>query len=283
MKFTLEFTNYCNFKCYFCPHSYYKKEAKNGNVFNRPKGFISTSMFEKALNLIQNECSFLTIGFFGEQTLHPNFSLFSKEIGKLKCRKELNTNFSSKLTSDLIDAYSQYNRIRISLDALDSVVYGKLCPSNLSSEKQFQNVTQNLIQYLNIENRPPIRIIFVRSDFNIHQENAFVNKWQPLLKKGDVITCKSVLSYGGVVLEGKVGKGSCDIYKRPRRTISWNGDISICHLDVNMSLYVGNLITGIDTKKYEFIREQIRQKQGICKNCEGTNHSQKSAAFVKKE
>ena len=47
--FQPEFTNHCNFKCRFCPHSVYRKRSDGGNQFNREKGYMSDELFNLAL------------------------------------------------------------------------------------------------------------------------------------------------------------------------------------------------------------------------------------------
>lgn len=266
---SIELTNLCNFKCKYCPHSYYKKEHA-GNIFDRKKGFINDEVFQTCNKFVKEYANFLTIGFFGEQTLHKDFCRYSNILNENRTyTMHLNTNFSHELTDKIIQAYGCYDRIRISLDALDKETYDYLCPS---VDGMFEKVTENIKNYLKIKNRPQVAIIFVRSEHNKDSEHDFVKFWKQFTKGNDIIVCKSVLSYGGVVLEGIRKQSICPIKERPVVNIAWNGDISPCNLDVNIEYNSGNIMTGFDIYKH---METIKNKQGICRNCEGTNHTQR--------
>ena len=71
---SIEFTNYCNYKCILCPHSFYKKKVSPaGNIFDREKGFISQELCELSLREAAYCTENVLIGFFGEPLLHPRF------------------------------------------------------------------------------------------------------------------------------------------------------------------------------------------------------------------
>jgi len=285
MNISLEFTNHCNFRCYFCPHSLYKTKHE-GNPFDREKGFLKRKTFRKALEFIKKKATAVTIGYFGEQLLHERFNEYVTLLDEdRKFKLVLNTNFSL-VTDEHLRYLNKFDRIRISLDATDSETFEKLCPGGAiktfggaNTFNRFESLVKKIREYLKMEERPSVRLIFVKSRFNEGKEELFEEQWKPYLKTSDIITFKSVLSYGGVIQDGIVREGGCAIANGNVGIISWEGDITPCNLDVNMAMKSGNVFDKEfpDKALWGAALHSIRRNEGICQKCvDGGNHSQRS-------
>lgn len=232
--FSVEFTNHCNYRCVLCPHAYYKKEqTPAGNVFNRKKGFISRELWELALDEAGKHAGTVLIGFFGEPLLHPRFwELMTCIPVQSDYEVHLNTNWSL-FEKKHVEAFRRLHSVRISLDATDPNLYDTLCPGGhvltwegKKSRERLPVIEEKLKQWLGLQHRPETRIVVVKSTYNRNDLNGFVRKWQPFLKARDQILVKSVISYGGVVLDDEMSLNRCDAHENPWANISWEGAVS---------------------------------------------------------
>ena len=92
IRMQIELTNHCNFKCVYCPHAVYQEEGPSGNVFNRPKGFMSDVLFAKARSAALQHAQSVTIGFFRYSmspfTLHLSLTcLLPRSVARLTTLK----------------------------------------------------------------------------------------------------------------------------------------------------------------------------------------------------
>lgn len=98
---SLEFTNHCNLDCLFCARA----------VMTRPRGFMSTDLFNKIITEYREHKTFIKINGYGENLLHPHALEFIKEI-----KKENGLYFTSNCT--LIDDKVAECFVRSDLDVL---------------------------------------------------------------------------------------------------------------------------------------------------------------------
>jgi len=295
--FQPEFTNHCNFKCKFCPHSVYRKRSEGGNQFNREKGFMSDELFNLVLGNAERYANLVTIGFFGEPLLHPKFEDYVKLFPTNRdYRLEINTNWSL-VTKENMEALKRFDYVRISLDASYAALWEKLCPggaildlNGIPRQDRYDTITEKIEYWLSLPEHAPTRLVYVVSSINQHDRNRFVKEWRPKLGSRDHILTKSVLSYGGVMTDSHINKeGICNIESQPCLTIAWNGDCSPCNLDVNMELNAGNLLELKDVEKimegdkWKELMFGIRQKTGICANCVDANSYTESKRHYRKK
>ena len=298
-KFTIqpEFTNNCNFRCRFCPHSVYRKKSESGNQFNREKGYMSDELFHLFLENAEKYAKCVQIGFFGEPLLHPKFEDYIKLFHtNRRYRLELNTNWSL-VTPKKMATLKRLDSVIISLDASHSALWEKLCPGapvlnldGVPSRDRYNIITEKIEYWLSLPDHAPSRLVYVVSSINEHDRNNFVKNWYPKLGPQDYILTKSVLSYGGVMKDSHMKKNNCKIDCQYWFTIAWNGDCSPCNLDVNIELNVGNLLEERDMKriiegdKWKQIMSKIRQKSGICLNCfDGNNWAENKYYYGKRD
>jgi len=290
-----EFTNHCNFKCIFCPHSAYRKKSEAGNQFNREKGYMSRKLFDLFLENAEKYARCIRIGFFGEQMLHPKFEEYIRYFPvNRNYVVELNTNWSL-VTEKNIDILKRFDLVLISLDASYSSLWKKLCPGgpvlNLYgklSQDRYNTIVHKIYHWLSLPDHAPTRIVYVVSSINKHDRRRFVKKWCPILGPKDEILTKSVLSYGGVMKDDHIKKNKCKVPSENRFTVAWNGDCTPCNLDINIELNVGNLLEVKDMKKiieggkWKQTMSDIQKRRGICSNCFDANNWTENKLYYKK-
>lgn len=283
-----EFTNYCNLRCRFCPHSAYKQASESGNRFDRKKGYMSKELFRLVLENAQKNAKSVIIGFFGEPLLHPAFTEYVKLFPADRYYTlEINTNWSL-VTKKHMETLKLFDCVRISLDATDAELYEKLCPGtpmlDLSGipcqyQDRYYVLTEKIDYWLNLSDHATTKIVYVVSSLNEHDRERFVKTWRPKLKLStDHLITKSVISYGGVMKDNHMKKNRCEVESQRWFTVAWNGDCSPCNLDVNIALMTGNLLEMKDMKKIIKSREwgqimkKVKQKSSICANCFDANN-----------
>ena len=287
MKFAIqpEFTNHCNFRCRFCPHSVYRKESEGGNQFNRDKGYMSDELFNVVLENAGKYAKLVTIGFFGEPLLHPRFEDYVRSFPtNRRYSLDINTNWSL-VTKENLDILKLFDCVRISLDAPTPALWEELCPgapvsdlNGVPCQNRYDTIVDKIEYWLSLPDHAPTRLVYVVSSTNKYAKKNFVEKWRPKLGLRDHILTKSVISYGGVMKDSYMKCNSCNIESQPCFTVAWNGDCTPCNLDVNIELKVGNLLAVRDMKqivegeRWREIMSTIRQKSGICSNCFDANN-----------
>ncbi|RLC92061.1 MAG: hypothetical protein DRI39_08955 [Chloroflexi bacterium] len=287
-RFTLqpEFTNHCNFRCRFCPHSVYRQRSDGGNQFTREKGYMSDDLFSLVLENAARYAKRVQIGFFGEPLLHPRFEDYITSFpSKRRYSVDLNTNWSL-VTRKTMDILKHLDCVIISLDASYSRLYDELCPGGpvldldgMPCRDRHAVLVDKIDYWLRLPDHAPTRIVYVVSSINEHDVKTFVDQWRPKLRSPkDCILTKSVLSYGGVMRDSHMRENKCAIWSQRWFTVAWNGDCSPCNLDVNMELNVGNLFDVQDMKlivagdRWHQVMLAVRERSGICANCFDANN-----------
>lgn len=69
---SLEFTNYCHFKCLFCARQ----------IMTRPKGYMNSKLFYRILEELREHKTFIKVNGYGENLQHPCIEAYIKEIKK---------------------------------------------------------------------------------------------------------------------------------------------------------------------------------------------------------
>lgn len=282
----IELTNNCNFRCRYCPHSLYQQSSTpSGNRFTREMGFMSPELFHKAIQESTKWAQNVSLGFFGEQLLHPQFKELILSVPKRRpFIFVLNSNWSL-VTEDMLDALRCFGSVRISLDAADKETWEASCPGGPVKDldgtlrhDRYEALVEKVRWWLGLKERPRTWLICVRQ--RGIDEKKLVDTWKPLLRKGDTLITKAMLTYGGVMRDPSMKNHACDVHKENRLIIGYNGVCSPCNLDVNLELEVGNLNTQtigeiVKSEKWRDVLVEVKAKRGICANCfDGGNHSQ---------
>ena len=292
MKFCIELTNHCNFRCVSCPHSLYGcQETPSGNVFDRPKGFMAPTLFRKTVAEARTWASDYAIGFFGEQLLHPQFNELVREIPARAQRSfhlTLNSNWSL-VTEQHLEALDRFDCIRISLDSPTKEGWETLCPGGVVLDKhggagpdRYETLVEKIEWYLAVPNRPRVHLICVLQEANKHDAKALVAKWLPKLQRWDKIVTKSILSFGGIMRDGYMRDNPCRVAREKRFVVAWDGRCSPCSLDVNLAMAAGDLRSQsvqeiVEGRRWRRALGNITQRRGICSNCfDAQNHGARS-------
>jgi len=292
-----EFTNHCNFKCTFCPHSVYRKDSYSGNPFDREKGYMSEELFEVFLQNAHRHASSVVIGYFGEQMLHPKFEDFLRAFPKRRPYELVFFSNWSRATAQNMETLKVCDDVRISIDASTGELWEQLCPGGAvvdldgkPGENRYDTLVEKIKYWLNLPGHPRTRLKYVVSSVNEHDRETFLLEWLPRLSPQDSIVTKSVISYGGVMGDAHMRENPCQVPDQNRLTVAWNGDCSPCNLDVNVALRIGNLRETPDMSAlfkqdlFKTVREGMRTKTGICANCfDANNHTESKEYFGTKD
>ena len=296
MQFCVELTNHCNFKCVYCPHSLYGEEdTPSGSVFTRRKGFMDPDLFRKTITEANRWAQSYSMGFFGEQQMHPQFDELIQGVPKRKDRKflfSLNTNWSL-VTKDTLETLKCFDQVRISIDASTKEVWEALCPGSdlltkdgVKGNGRYETLIEKIKWFLQLKDRSNVRLIYVRQTANKHDEDVFRNEWKHYLRPTDTLVTKAILTFGGVVFDPYMQENECHVVQENRFTVAWDGRCTPCSLDVNIAMQAGNLI---DQSVEEIVAgtqwaerlQGIRDRVGICANCfDGQNYGGKQTKGV---
>jgi hypothetical protein len=186
-----------------------------------------------------------------------------------------------------METLKHFDNVRISIDASNPDLWEELCPGGTvldlagkPGKNRYDALVEKIKYWLNLPNHPLTRLKYVVSSVNEHDRGIFLKEWLPRMGPNDGVTMKSVVSYGGVVRDGRMKENPCRVFEENRLTVAWNGECSPCNLDVNMALGVGNLLEIRDIGKiikqdrYRQVIDRMRRKASICANClDGNNHT----------
>ena len=286
LRVALELTNHCNFRCTYCPHSVYQQETGR-NVYDRPEGFMPREMLDTIIPNARKYARSVSIGFFGEPLLHPQFEEFTAALhANRNYTLVLNTN-GSLITEKMMDAMRMYDYILISLDGASKSVWESVCPSGKVKcfdgswgHDRWDTLNEKIRQMMAIKDRPSMQLVFVVTDALKDTIDSFMDRWKPHLRRNtsDCLMAKTILSYGGVMQDTIMQARCCTVARDRRMVISWQGECSPCNLDVNMGMSVGNLNQTPDFKailegpRYAQMIQNIRRKQGVCHHCTDGNN-----------
>ena len=284
-----ELTNACNMRCVLCPHSIEGMKGKSGNIYNRKSGLMGIDLWLKCLAAAKVYAKELSLGFFGEQTMHPAFSQMLSMIPlSRKYRVVLNTNWSYVTKEDMAAMLLHVDELRISLDALNPETYAKICNVQGSfydlnghicsvPRDYLPAIEEKILDWIG-KPHPKTKLIFTVSSYNKKETGHFIKKWRHLLQRRDSVCVKSCISFGGIMRDVVMRRYKCTIPKEKRLIIGYDGTCSPCNLDVNLALNigdmneVGDLKDIIQSQRYRVVMAGIRRKKGICKNCFDANN-----------
>jgi len=244
-------------------------------------------LFQKSIEEAQRWAKQVTIGFFGEPTMNPNFNELIKSIPSKKDRKftlALNTNWSLATKKNL-EALNCFDQIRISIDASTKEMWEALCPGSdlltkdgVKGSGRYETLIEKIKWFLKLSNRPPVLLIFVRQQANAEDEAIFRREWTQYLSKKDILLSKAMLTFGGVMLEPTMKRNTCRVADETRFVVAWDGRCTPCSLDVNIAMEAGNLYTQtleeiVASPQWAKRIQGIRDRIGICANCfDGQNY-----------
>ncbi len=292
LRVSIELTNICNFTCPFCPQAYKHDGATPlGAPYDRRQGRMSRDVFDRALAECKRVADTVELGFFGEQTLHPQYLDFVRAMRSRNFVLEVSTNVSY-VTREMMDAWidARVDLVRFSLDAVTPGVFNVARPGKVKDfagrivgeDERMKAVNDKVRYWLALPEHRPTRLVVVKSSYNEGEREKFLAQWQPCLGVDDRILLKQVLSYGGKIADPKVVAHRCNVWEIRYLMIDWRGVVSPCNLDTNMDLALGNVMSAsIDSIYHGALAQSLRKRTGClkdltpCRTCvDGNNWSQ---------
>lgn len=228
----VESTNLCNANCTTCTR----------DIMTREKGVMDFDLFKK----IADECA-----AHGVRSIHlHNFGepLLDKGIFD-KIAYATGLGISTRLFSNLslIDADKAEKLIKSGLSRIKGSVDGNSRETFESIRRglSFDKVTESIETLLEARGRlgsrtPRIGLTFVETPENRHEKEAFLRRWSG---KVDSVNVTTYHNWGG----DHEGSGGREPYGFPcpriwqTLTVLYNGDVSICCMDYDGAVILGNV------------------------------------------
>lgn len=242
-------SNMCNFKCSFCA----VHNSKNENLFKKEK--MNINLYKKIIDDIADfpeKVKILRITGFGEPTMNenlPDMINYAKQkniaeyIEIITNGSLLNKDFSRRLIKSGVD------RIKISIEALDSKGYEQICGVNIDFNKMLDNIKY---LYNNSENcEIYIKIVDVSIKTNEEKKlfyklfsdkctEMFIENISPIWSDFE-ITDLGDLRYKNGLSGQKIQNVKVCPYVFYSMYINTNGDVINCCSDWKRKLVLGNV------------------------------------------
>lgn len=279
----VEVTNLCNLKCVTCALGY-----EDG--MKRKKGFMDFELFKKIADQLEGRYVKVWLNGIGEPLMHKHIVEMTDYISaRIKYKTAFTTN-GILLTEDMSRKLLATNihTIKISFDATDKDQYARIRIGG-----DFEKVVENTLRFLElkkelIENsRLPLKLtppqIIVSCLSNL--QGSSLDDFHAFWKDKDVL----VYSQGLITYSGEVPKAAdyqenaqpaFKTHTYPcrrlwgRMTILQDGQVSICCLDVNGTMIIGDankeslktIWNGYRMKQLRKLHTQL-EHPGICASC----------------
>ncbi|WP_223052448.1 radical SAM/SPASM domain-containing protein [Flavobacterium coralii] len=273
----IENTNYCGYKCFFCPRE----------KMDREMGFMSLEDFELAVDSIHGHSGLVDLHGFGEPLLDKLL------IKKIKHLKTALPNSKSRIYTTLGSIHPNISICELVESGLDEIqisFYGvnKISYKQTHGIDKFDAALKNLKELCFLKQKKNLKIHIVVRDFPTHTEidapytNEELSNWCHLLTSLPVTTIsREMHNYGEGRSYNKPGsEGVCSVtwgYRKRILQITWNLDVIPCCFDSNSSIIFGNLKTSrideiFSSLRYaNFIEAHLNnqlEKYPVCFNCE---------------
>lgn len=290
LRVSIELTNICNFTCRSCPQAYkHEAIAPAGSPYNRRQGLMSRALFARAVDECNRVAETVELGFFGEQTLHPDYVEYLRALKRRSFTLELSTNVSY-VTREMLQVWLEVgvDLVRLSLDAVTPEVFNRARPGKVRDldgglapdALRMEAINAKVRLWLELPEHCATRLVFVKSSVNQGDErDKFLAHWLPRLGPNDRVLMKRVLSYGGKMADPLVAAHKCNVWDLRYLMIDWRGVLSPCNLDTNMDLALGNLMEqSLDALYHGARANELRQRTGClrdltpCRTCPDGNN-----------
>jgi radical SAM protein with 4Fe4S-binding SPASM domain len=272
-RVTLELTNHCNLSCSMCPRKYMKG----------PKGYLSFSLFKKAVDEISDHNGSALVPFFrGESLLHPgcvNMLAYAKKknIGPIQFTTN-GTIMNENIARNLIDLEIDF--ISFSVDSIDPRAYGEI-----RKGADLNVVLKNIDFFCNLKkegklSKPEVQVSVVKTNDTSRGVDDFIRFWE---NRVDRVRVYKEHSQDGEF--GSLAKSEKENLSESRQpclkpftdiVIYWNGSVALCNHDWDRADALGSLNDNSISEiwhgdPYEKVREAHlgREKlESVCENCD---------------
>lgn len=277
--FSIEITNYCNAKCWFCPT----------HKTNRQKGYMEFTLFRKIIDELKpfsDRIKSVALFMDGEPTLHPeliDFLKYSSNAGIKRTYLSSNMEyFTPELTDRIFEANlgSTLQYVMCSLDGANETIYKKN-RIGVDFKKAFSN-TLYLIDKRN-SSKTLYPMIFARllvSNITADYVDEFKRYWNG---KADKVLCYKMHNWGGMINNKSLGLSEKDLEFIPcyfpfsQCAIQFDGTVRLCCVDCNSSIVIGNVIEeavqniwksdSINKIRKSHIMHDFDEMPDICNRC----------------
>jgi radical SAM protein with 4Fe4S-binding SPASM domain len=221
---------------------------------------------------------------YGEPLLHPKLVEMVEYI-KTQSREtivKINTNgvlLNKEYARGLIGA--GIDEITFSLEGCTKESHEKI-----ARDSNYEKVLANLMDLINMKKGnggPQIRVCMVRMEETVFEMKQFIRRWRPLV---DSISIHDMNTGYGTLKDRRVKKTPLK-RKVPCRElwlklqILWNGDVTVCCIDYDGKLKIGNMQNDSLTDLWfgsrinrmrEIHQNREFEKIAICNRCDSDNY-----------
>ncbi|MBN2097976.1 MAG: radical SAM protein [Dehalococcoidia bacterium] len=268
----IEPTNFCNSRCTTCPTSRMKRQ----------KGYMDFTLFTRiADEAAKTGIKRVQLYLHGEPLLHPRI------VDMVSCLKSRQMYISLVTNGMLLDEATSSAILNTSMTSGDYVTISILGASREVHEQIMkgvvhETVAQNISTLLRLrreyrKNGPIVQTVFYECDDNAHELKAYLSRWQGVVDHATVgATSRGFAQYkGGSGMLPVRDKVCTSVFNR--MVIHWNGQTTICPMDVDGDFVVGDLRCESfrdvwDSTEMLDIRAKSRQRRfqdiSLCRNCD---------------
>lgn len=242
---SLELTNHCNAGCTFCAQP---------SQMRREKGFMSDELFEIIVKNIRKfgQVGRVMLGGIGEPFLHKKIIDMIVQLKSQGVYVIATTNgsvFGRVSCKDLVE--SGIDKLSISLDAIDNSYLSHIKPGIRMSIEDIERSIKNIYDYKReIGSKTPHILLRyqILADSNNTKDKA---REKMLMMKRKNVICDDIdlrkqHNWGNQLNDYEASEkplGKEDICSQFWRSmqVQWNGDVSLCCLDYDGKIVLGNL------------------------------------------
>jgi radical SAM protein with 4Fe4S-binding SPASM domain len=268
LNLIVEPTNRCELKCVFCARQ----------IMTRKQGDMKLSLFKSVIDsLLERNCLpyHMLMHFYGESLLNPDLCKmirYAKDAGVPIVRYNTHGTF--------LDNTKCLEILRSGLDILDIVVGPtKEIHNKVRLGSDLDLVERNIMRLKSLRKgqRPPLygEMLAMKGVTSQEDLQSGFEKWSRIFDLFDVVPAATI---GGQVPDYDPRPRPKDFCREiwTNSVILWNGDVTVCCVDSNAQLVVGNvnddsLVDIWNNRKYENLREIHRRREyfkvPLCEQC----------------
>lgn len=281
----IEPTNFCNYKCSFCPIN---------RGLQRKKGYMSMETFKTIVDQIKGKKDYIYMNFAGEPTMNRNIWKFARYARDQGIKSMVSTNGSLLHTYTAEEILSSgLDRLLIAIDGASPETYINYRQS-MSGKNYFLDVIDNVRKLAKAKSEwqgesPIIQVQFVVFKQNEHEVQAMKDLCADL--GVDALALKSAaMTFGrqaGVQSDTASYQSEKYARKKGRRVwcswlwqgvVLWNGDVTTCCYDYEGEHVVGNFLTDggfwkvWHSERFNKMRKAVlKGTPRLCQQCELPN------------
>lgn len=280
----VELTNFCNFRCCFCP--------TGTKSMRRIKGFMSDVVIEALLSNIEKyNIAGVRFSQWGEPTMHPKYMEIIKKVKDIGAAVHINTNGSyldEAQIKKLIDI--RLDSIKFSFQGADEGTYNEMREGG--DYNHLLDIVKQMYQLRGDKPYPYIQISTTLTGETIEQINNFKHDIESYCDYYNIgYTKLNHLNVADMKIDEKEKEKIRQLQQREKiqhvysevcpeafdkLSVSWNGNVTLCCRDYDGYLVIGNILD-LDIKQLfnsnaaNQYREIIAEKQyariKCCSDC----------------